>query len=209
MVCRHRTERAFHTPESAERPPVQPDQIRLLLSTSGSQLQTQFSYFHQTLRLGCNPLHATPRSLWDLFLAILAGTIFLSVFLWVVDWVFSWQPSGNLLISAPAMLVGNIVHVLILFHLPATISSCYELQQEAQCLHRPSAPLSFALFSVIAPSLLLLRLGRKPTTKLYDETCALLALDPLYNHCRQDSQLRLAFPVQPRPRRDYRTRTTQ
>jgi hypothetical protein len=59
--------------------------IRLLLSTSGSRFQTRFCYFHQTLRLGCNPLHATPRSLWDL--------------LDPVSGHFSW---GNLPQSVPA-----------------------------------------------------------------------------------------------------------
>ena len=51
------------------------------------------------------------------------------------------------------------------------------------------AVLSFAFFSVLLPGFLILRLARTPTTKLYDETRTLLALGPLYNHFRPDSQM--------------------
>jgi hypothetical protein len=68
------------------------------------------------------------------------------------------------------------------------MSSCFEFSTGSSTSSSALAALSFTLFSVIAPSLLLLRLGRKSTTKLYDETRTLLALGPLYDHCRQDSQ---------------------
>ncbi|KAG1868176.1 hypothetical protein C8R48DRAFT_771875 [Suillus tomentosus] len=179
-----------------------------------------------------------------LFLAIIAGTIFLSLFLWTVDWIFSQRPSGSLSSSAvltnaaskghmprlsagskdmldtsgdesrsstgfghnytllrrrlfrpevssfhSSVLIGNLVRVLVLFHLPVTIFSCYEFSTGSSTSSVALGALSFALFSVIAPSLLLLRLSRTSTTKLYDETRTLLALGPLYNHYRQNSQL--------------------
>ncbi|KAG1752452.1 uncharacterized protein EDB91DRAFT_517091 [Suillus paluster] len=179
----------------------------------------------------------------SLFLAIIAGIILLSLFVWMVDWVFSRRPSGNLPTSAAltsatnkgqrrlsasskdmldtsgdesrsstgfahnytffrrrwfrpevssfhsSVLIGNLVRVLILFHLPVTIFSCYEFSTGSSASSSALGALSFALFSVIAPTLILLRLARTPTTKLYDETRTLLALGPLYNHYRQNSQL--------------------
>jgi len=179
-----------------------------------------------------------------LFLAIIAGTIFISLFVWMVDWVFSRRPSGILPASTnltsptlkaqsrrlsasskdmldthtsgdgsstgfghsypflrrrwlrpevssfhSSVLIGNLVRVLVLFHLPVTIFSCYEISAGNSASSLALGALSFALFSVLAPSFLLLRLARTPTTKLYDETRTLLALGPLYNHYRQNSQL--------------------
>lgn len=192
--------------------------------------------------VGVRPQNLFPICL-SLFLAILAGTILLSLFVWIVDWVFSRRPSGNLPTSAAltnatnkgqrrlsagskdmldtsadesrsstgfghnytflkrrwfrpevssfhsSVLIGNLVRVLVLFHLPVTIFSCYEFSTGSSASSLALGALSFALFSVIAPSLILMRLARTPTTKLYDETKTLLALGPLYNHYRQNSQL--------------------
>ncbi|OAX43236.1 hypothetical protein K503DRAFT_681582 [Rhizopogon vinicolor AM-OR11-026] len=179
-----------------------------------------------------------------LFLAIIAGAVLLSLFVWMVDWVFSQRPSGSLPASSnltspgvkarsprlsvsskdmldahtsgdgsstgfghsypflrrrwlrpevssfhSSVLVGNLVRVLVLFHLPVTIFSCYEFSTGSSVSSLALGAISFALFSVLAPSVLLLRLARTSTTKLYDETRTLLALGPLYNHYRQDSQL--------------------
>ncbi|KAH7887448.1 hypothetical protein F5I97DRAFT_1860502 [Phlebopus sp. FC_14] len=88
-----------------------------------------------------------------------------------------------------SVLIGNLVRVLSLFHLPVTIFSAYEFSTATAGSSIALAALSFALFSVILPGFLLLRLARTSTTKLYDETRTLLALGPLYNHFRPDSQL--------------------
>lgn len=179
-----------------------------------------------------------------LFMGIIAGTVLLSLFVWMVDWVFSGRPSGSLTASTnlanPAVkarsprlsvsskdmldahtggdgsstgfghsypflrrrwlrpevssfhssvLVGNLVRVLVLFHLPVTIFSCYEFSTGSSTSSLALGAISFTLFSVLAPSVLLVRLARTSTTKLYDETRTLLALGPLYNHYRQNSQL--------------------
>ncbi|KAL4081472.1 hypothetical protein V8B97DRAFT_31318 [Scleroderma yunnanense] len=180
-----------------------------------------------------------------IFLSILAGTIALSILVWLIEWAFSRKPSSGLptaaTFSSPAtktrsprqsagskdmldmsgdesrslngyshsypllrrrwwlrsnlssfhssVLVGNLVRVLSLFHLPVTIFSAYQFSNEADSTSIALAVLSFAFFSVLLPGLLILRLARAPTTKLYDETRTLLALGPLYNHFRPDSQM--------------------
>ena len=91
-----------------------------------------------------------------------------------------------------SILQGNLVRILMLFHLPVTIFSCYQMtigRHQTSILSIALAALSFALFSVVIPILLILRLFVTSTSKLYDETWTLLALGPLYNHYRHGSQL--------------------
>ncbi|EIW76183.1 hypothetical protein CONPUDRAFT_110955 [Coniophora puteana RWD-64-598 SS2] len=92
-----------------------------------------------------------------------------------------------------AMLAGNLVRILVLFHLPITIFSSYTIALGSwDGVGRSSvvlAALAFAVFSVLLPLFLEFRVYRTPTNKLYEETRTLLALGPLYNHYRQGSQL--------------------
>jgi Transient receptor potential (TRP) ion channel len=90
------------------------------------------------------------------------------------------------------VLHGNLVRILMLFHLPVTIFSSYELtlshdQTSTWC--RALAALSLISFSIAIPIWLNFRLFVTSTSKLYDETWTLLALGPLYNHYRHGSQL--------------------
>ena len=91
-----------------------------------------------------------------------------------------------------SVLQGNLIRILILFHLPVTIVSCYQMtlgRDRATLASIILAALSFAILSVLLPILLVLRLSITNTTKLYDETWTLLSLGPLYNHYRHGSQL--------------------
>ena len=88
-----------------------------------------------------------------------------------------------------SVLIGNLLRVLALFHFPVTIFSVYEFSTATSSSSIALGALSFAVFSVILPALLLLRLCRTATSKLYDETRTLLSLGPLYNHFRPGSQL--------------------
>ncbi|KAK7696206.1 hypothetical protein QCA50_000859 [Cerrena zonata] len=188
-----------------------------------------------------------------LFLAILAGTIALSLLVWLIDWIFSravgrsyqsnvgvagtrsprystgskdmldsigqirdteenrslnghalfqptarfggrrwWRLHSNFVSLHGSVLQGNLVRILILFHLPITIFSCYQFtvgRPEATLTSIILAALSFAIFSVLIPISLVVRLTLTNTTKLYDETWTLLFLGPLYNHYRHGSQL--------------------
>ena len=89
------------------------------------------------------------------------------------------------------VLQGNLVRILLLFHLPVTIFSSYALtlgRSQTSSLYVALAALSLMVFSVIVPVLLILRLLATSTNKLYDETWTLLALGPLYNYYRHGSQ---------------------
>jgi len=91
-----------------------------------------------------------------------------------------------------SVLHGNLVRVLMLFHLPVTIFSCYQFssgKSHSSLAAVILAALSFATLSVAIPGYLVLRLSTTPTSKLYDETRTLLALGPLYNHYAHGSQL--------------------
>ncbi|KIJ56499.1 hypothetical protein M422DRAFT_238126 [Sphaerobolus stellatus SS14] len=91
-----------------------------------------------------------------------------------------------------SVLHGNLVRVLMLFHLPVTIYSCYQFssgKSHSSLAAVILAAVSFAIISVAIPGYLVLRLTLTPTSKLYDETRTLLALGPLYNHYAHGSQL--------------------
>lgn len=88
-----------------------------------------------------------------------------------------------------SVLIGNLVRVLSLFHFPVTVFSVYEFSTATSSSAIALAALSFAIFSIILPAFLLLRLSSTATSKLYDETRTLLSLGPLYNHFRPGSQL--------------------
>lgn len=175
----------------------------------------------------------------SIFLVIMAGIIGISLFVWIVDLIFSRKSSSTSLPTSvvkgrsprqsagskdvldttadesrslngyshayptlrrrwfrpdfrsfhTSVLIGNLVRVLALFHFPVTVFSAYEFSTAASSSSIALGALSFAVFSVILPALLLLRLSRTPTSKLYDETRTILSLGPLYNHYRPGSQL--------------------
>ena len=89
-------------------------------------------------------------------------------------------------------LIGNLVRILVLFHFPVTIFSCYQFTTGRANVSLASvilAAFSFTAISVLIPVLLVIRLTTTSTNKLYDETRTLLTLGPLYNHYRHGSQL--------------------
>ncbi|KAG9104714.1 hypothetical protein FRC06_011608 [Ceratobasidium sp. 370] len=91
-----------------------------------------------------------------------------------------------------SVLHGNLVRLLLLFHLPVTIFSCYQFtlgRSTATHLSIIMAALSFAIFSIGIPMFLIYRVMATPTGKLYDATRTLLSLGPLYNHYGHGSQL--------------------
>ncbi|KAJ7755790.1 hypothetical protein B0H16DRAFT_1315397 [Mycena metata] len=91
-----------------------------------------------------------------------------------------------------SVLHGNLVRILVLFHLPLTIFAAYEMTRPGDVVAvrtRALAALSFAVLSVLIPVILVVRVTMTTTNKLYDETRTLLALGPLYNHYRHGSQL--------------------
>ena len=91
-----------------------------------------------------------------------------------------------------SVLHGNLVRILVLFHLPVTIFSCYQMSLPRSLIGTSPvvlASLSFVIFSILIPAHLVIRVTFTTTNKLYDETRTLLSLGPLYNHYRHGSQL--------------------
>ncbi|KDR84119.1 hypothetical protein GALMADRAFT_86988 [Galerina marginata CBS 339.88] len=91
-----------------------------------------------------------------------------------------------------SVLHGNLVRILVLFHLPVTVFSCYQMTLPRSLVGISSvvlAALSFVVFSILIPAHLVIRVTFTTTNKLYDETKTLLSLGPLYNHYRHGSQL--------------------
>ena len=90
------------------------------------------------------------------------------------------------------ILHGNLVRILILFHLPLTLFSAYQFANagsQSSTVSVVLAVLSFVVFSVGIPIFLVYRLYTTATNKLYDETKTLMMLGPLYNHFGHGSQL--------------------
>jgi hypothetical protein len=103
-----------------------------------------------------------------------------------------WRMRPDISSFHSSVLHGNLVRILVLFHLPVTIFSCYQMtirQPRASPASVALAACSFVVFSLLLPIFLVWRVKTKTTTKLYDETRTLLCFGPLYNHYRHGSQL--------------------
>ena len=103
-----------------------------------------------------------------------------------------WRLRSDIGAFHGSVLHGNLVRILVLFHLPVTVFSCYEMSSSRSVVGTGSvvlAALSFVVFSILIPAHLVIRVTFTTTNKLYDETKTLLSLGPLYNHYRHGSQL--------------------
>lgn len=103
-----------------------------------------------------------------------------------------WRLQTGFVSFHGSVLQGNLIRILMLFHLPVTIFSCYQMslgRNRASLASIILAAIAFSILSVILPVILVIRLSFTNTTKLYDETWTLLSLGPLYNHYRHGSQL--------------------
>jgi len=103
-----------------------------------------------------------------------------------------WRLRSDIGAFHGSVLHGNLVRILVLFHLPVTVFSCYQMTMPHSMAGTTSivlAALSFVVFSILIPLHLVIRVTFTTTNKLYDETKTLLSLGPLYNHYRHGSQL--------------------
>ncbi|KAG7447646.1 uncharacterized protein BT62DRAFT_892081 [Guyanagaster necrorhizus] len=103
-----------------------------------------------------------------------------------------WRIRTSLSSFHGSVLHGNLVRILILFHLPVTVFSVYQMtlpRSRASMASIVLAGCSFAILSVLIPTILVIRVRMTTTSKLYDETRTLLSLGPLYNHYRHGSQM--------------------
>ncbi len=103
-----------------------------------------------------------------------------------------WKIRSDINSFHGSVLHGNLLRILVLFHLPVTIFSCYHMTLPHSSVSLASialAALSFLFFSVLIPAHLVLRVTLTSTNKLYDETRTLLNYGALYNHYRHGSQM--------------------
>lgn len=82
-----------------------------------------------------------------------------------------------------ALLQGNLTRILLLFHLPLSIFSVYQIALHAVS---PTSTLILAIFvlavvCVAVPLIQLWRIHRLPVTNLYNSLPVLLSIGPLYN----------------------------
>ena len=105
-----------------------------------------------------------------------------------------FRPRGEAGAFHLAALYGNLVRVILIFHLPITAFSMYQLTlSEASVVSRVFAALAFAFISVLIPALLLFKIQRTPSGKLHDATRTLLSLGPMYNVYLEERQMFRAY----------------
>ncbi|KAK4687354.1 mediator of RNA polymerase II transcription subunit 6, partial [Tremellales sp. Uapishka_1] len=93
-------------------------------------------------------------------------------------------------------LFGNLLRLIILFHMPITTFSIYQLTlSEASLASRILAAFAFAFIAVIIPAVIMVRIYLTPTGKLYDATRTLLSLGPMYNVYEQEKQMFRIIPL--------------
>ncbi|OCF74818.1 membrane protein [Kwoniella mangroviensis CBS 8886] len=96
-----------------------------------------------------------------------------------------------------AALYGNLIRLILIFHMPITAFSIYQLTlgSRASIVSRVFAALAFAFISVIIPAFILHRISRTASGKLYDATRTLLSLGPMYNIYVENKQMYRIVPL--------------
>ncbi|WWC89514.1 uncharacterized protein L201_004438 [Kwoniella dendrophila CBS 6074] len=96
-----------------------------------------------------------------------------------------------------AALYGNLIRLILLFHLPITAFSIYQLTlgSRASIVSRVFAAFAFAFISVIIPAFILYKISKTPSGKLYDATRTLLSLGPMYNIYVEEKQMYRVVPL--------------
>lgn len=108
-----------------------------------------------------------------------------------------FRPKGEAGAFHAAALYGNLLRLILIFHLPVTIFSIYQLVlgSRASIVSRVFAALAFAFISVLIPAGILFKIKRTPSGKLFDATRTLLSLGPFYNVYVEDKQMFRAIPL--------------
>lgn len=109
-----------------------------------------------------------------------------------------FRPKGEAGAFHAAALYGNLLRLILIFHLPITTFSIYQLvlgAPRASIVSRVFAALAFVFISVLIPAGILFKIKRTPSGKLYDATRTLLSLGPMYNVYVEDKQMFRAVPL--------------
>jgi len=103
-----------------------------------------------------------------------------------------WKLRSDIGALNGSVLHGNLVRLLVWFHLPITVFSCYQMTLpfgSGGATSTVLAALSFLVFSILIPLHLVIRVKYTKTNRLYGQMQTLVSLGPLYNHYRHGSQL--------------------
>ena len=93
-----------------------------------------------------------------------------------------FRPKGEAGAFHAAALYGNLLRLIMTFHLPITTFSIYQLAHSSgSIVSKVFAALAFAFISLAIPAGILIKINRTPSGKLYDATRTLLSLGPFYN----------------------------
>ncbi|WVF71606.1 hypothetical protein IAT40_006414 [Kwoniella sp. CBS 6097] len=110
---------------------------------------------------------------------------------------FRFRHKGEAGAFHAAALYGNLLRLILIFHLPVTIFSIYQLclGSRASIISRVFAALAFAFISVLIPAFIMYKIYRAPSGKLYDATRTLLSLGPMYNIYVEGKQMFRGFSL--------------
>jgi hypothetical protein len=108
-----------------------------------------------------------------------------------------FRPKGEAGAFHAAALYGNLLRLILIFHLPITAFSIYQLVlgSSASIVSRVFAGLAFVSICLFIPAFVLFKVSRTPSGKLYDATRTLLALGTMYNVYVEDKQMFRVFPL--------------
>jgi hypothetical protein len=108
-----------------------------------------------------------------------------------------FRPKGEAGAFHACALYGNLLRLILIFHLPVTVFSIYQLVlgSRASAVSRVFAALAFAFISVLIPAGVMWKIYRTPSGKLYDATRTLLSLGPMYNVYVEEKQMFRAVPL--------------
>lgn len=110
---------------------------------------------------------------------------------------FRFKPKGEAGAFHAAALYGNLLRLILIFHLPITIFSTYQLVlgSRASIVSRVFAALALVFISILIPAGVMWKMYKTPSGKLYDATRTLLAMGTMYNHYVMDKQLFRICPL--------------
>ena len=109
---------------------------------------------------------------------------------------FRFRPKGEAGAFHAAAMYGNLLRLILMFHLPITAFSMYQLTlSRASIVSRVFAALSFVFISVLIPAFIMWKIYKTASGKLYDATRTLLSLGTMYNVYIEGKQMFRVFPL--------------
>ncbi|ORX36808.1 hypothetical protein BD324DRAFT_627222 [Kockovaella imperatae] len=107
-----------------------------------------------------------------------------------------FRPKGEAGAFHAAAMYGNLLRLIMMFHLPITAFSIYQLSSsQASIVSRVLAALTFVFISILIPTFIMWKIFRTASGKLYDATRTLLSLGTMYNVFIEGKQMFRVYPL--------------